>query len=107
MKTEYDIIIRPVLTEKSYATIADKKFVFVVQPDNTVKSTEITVHNVDDGQNYIVLAGLNPGDRICIENVQNLRTGTAITPITAEEKEQIYQQNLQDQKDGNLQSAMQ
>lgn len=30
MKTVYDIIIRPVLTEKSYATIADKKYVFVV-----------------------------------------------------------------------------
>lgn len=100
--TNVFVIPQSVTTE-----IQDKKFVFVVQPDNTVKSTEITVHNVDDGQNYIVLAGLNPGDRICIENVQNLRTGTAITPITAEEKEQIYQQNLQDQKDGNLQSAMQ
>ena len=30
MKSAYDIIIRPVLTEKSYATIADKKYVFVV-----------------------------------------------------------------------------
>jgi large subunit ribosomal protein L23 len=39
MKTEYDIIIRPVLTEKSYATIADKKYVFVV--DKTSNKTEI------------------------------------------------------------------
>ena len=30
MKSAYDIIIRPVLTEKSYATIAEKKYVFVV-----------------------------------------------------------------------------
>lgn len=30
MKTAYDIIIRPVLTEKSYDTIADKKYVFSV-----------------------------------------------------------------------------
>lgn len=30
MKTSYDIIIRPVLTEKSYDTIADKKYVFAV-----------------------------------------------------------------------------
>lgn len=30
MKTAYDIIVRPVLTEKSYDTIADKKYVFVV-----------------------------------------------------------------------------
>ncbi len=87
--------------------IQDKKFVFVVQPDNTVKSTEITVHNVDDGKNYIVLAGLNAGDRLCIENVQNLRSGDAITPITEQEKENIYQQNLQDQKDGNMTTAFQ
>ena len=30
MKTAYDIIVRPVLTEKSYDIIADKKYVFVV-----------------------------------------------------------------------------
>ena len=30
MKTAYDIIIRPVLTEKSYDSIADKKYVFSV-----------------------------------------------------------------------------
>ena len=30
MTTAYDIIVRPVLTEKSYDTIADKKYVVVV-----------------------------------------------------------------------------
>ena len=39
MKTAYDIIIRPVLTEKSYDTIADKKYVFVV--DKTANKSEI------------------------------------------------------------------
>ena len=39
MKTEYDIIIRPVLTEKSYATISDKKYVFEVE--KTANKTEI------------------------------------------------------------------
>lgn len=99
-----DIIIVPqaVTTE-----IQDKKFVFVVQPDNTVKTTEIEVHSVNDGQNYIVLSGLHAGDRIAIENVQNLRTGDVITPITASEKEAIYQQNIQDQKDGNMTTAFQ
>ena len=29
----YDIIIRPLLSEKSYATIADKKYTFVVNKD--------------------------------------------------------------------------
>ena len=39
MKSIYDIIIRPVLTEKSYATIADKKYVFEVA--KTANKTEI------------------------------------------------------------------
>ena len=39
MKSVYDIILRPVLTEKSYATIADKKYVFEVE--KTANKTEI------------------------------------------------------------------
>lgn len=32
---EYDVIIKPVLTEKSYADIASKKYTFVVKKDAT------------------------------------------------------------------------
>ena len=39
MKSVYDIILRPVLTEKSYATISDKKYVFEVE--KTANKTEI------------------------------------------------------------------
>ena len=39
MKSAYDIIIRPVLTEKSYADMADKKFTF--QVDVRANKTEI------------------------------------------------------------------
>jgi membrane fusion protein (multidrug efflux system) len=53
------------------------------------------------------LDGLKAGDKIAIEGVQSLRDGAAIQPITSAEKEEIYQQNLKDQKEGNMQSAMQ
>jgi len=33
MNTAYDVIIRPVLSEKSYAMINDKRYVFIVHPD--------------------------------------------------------------------------
>lgn len=33
MKSPYDIILRPVLTEKSYDDLYNKKYVFVVHPD--------------------------------------------------------------------------
>ena len=39
MKTAYDIIIKPVLTEKSYADMADKKYTFQVAI--TANKTEI------------------------------------------------------------------
>ena len=87
--------------------VQDKRFVYVLQPDNTVKTTEITCHPVTDGKNFVVLDGLKAGDKIAIEGVQSLRDGAAIQPITSAEKEEIYQQNLKDQKEGNMQSAMQ
>ena len=33
--TAYDIIIKPILSEKSYDGIANKKYTFMVQPDAT------------------------------------------------------------------------
>ena len=39
MKSAYDVIIRPVLTEKSYADMADKKYTFQVAI--TANKTEI------------------------------------------------------------------
>ena len=87
--------------------VQDKRFVYIVQSDNTVKTTEITCHPVADGKNFVVLDGLKAGDKIAIEGVQSLRDGAAIQPITSAEKEEIYQQNLKDQREGNMQSAMQ
>ena len=39
MKTAYDIIIKPVLTEKSYDHLADKVYTFIV--DKKANKTEI------------------------------------------------------------------
>ena len=62
---------------------------------------------VDDGKSYIVQTGLKNGDRVVLENVQNLKDGSAIKPITPAQKEEIYQQNLKDQTEGNILSALQ
>ena len=42
-----------------------------------------------------------------IEGVQALTDGQAITPITPAEKEAAYQQALEDQRSGNIQTAFQ
>ena len=85
--------------------IQDKKFVFVVQSDNTLKNTEIKVFTLDDGKYYYVTSGLKAGDKIVLEGVQNLKDGQTISPITPADKEAAYQQALKDQQEGNFQTA--
>lgn len=99
-----DVILVP---QSATTEIQDKRFVYVLQQDNTVKNTEITVYKYDDGENFYVTGGMNPGDRVVIEGVQSLQDGQAITPITSAEKEAAYQQAMQDQKEGNIQTAFQ
>ena len=99
-----DVILVP---QSATTEIQDKKFVFVVQADNTVKNTEIQVYTLNDGQNYYVTGGLKAGDKIVIEGVQALKDGQAITPITPAEKEAAYKKALEDQRSGNIQTAFQ
>ena len=49
--------------------IQDMKFVYVVNDSNKVKSRAIKVAANNDGQNYIVTEGLQPGERIVTEGV--------------------------------------
>ena len=100
----HDVIMIP---QSATTEIQDKKFVLVLQPDNTLKNTEIKVFTLDDGKYYYVTDGLKKGDKIVIEGVQSLKDGQAITPITPADKEAEYQKALQDQKDGNIQTAFQ
>lgn len=93
------------IPQSATVEIQDKKFVYVLQPDNTVKYTEIKIFNLDNGKDYLVTSGLNAGDKIVIEGVQNLKDGLKIQPITPAQKEANYQQHLKDQHDGNLATA--
>ena len=93
--TMSEIILIP---QTATQEIQDKKFVYVLQPDSTLKHTEIQISNLNDGKNYIVTGGLKEGD-------QTLQDGQKITPITVAQKEAKYQQALQDQRDGNIQTA--
>ena len=100
--TMNDIITIP---QSATVEIQDKKFVFVLQSDNTVKNTEIKVSNLDDGKNYLVTNGLKSGDKIVVEGVQILKDGQEIQPITREQQKAKYDQALKDQHDGNLKTA--
>lgn len=100
--TMNDVILIP---QSATQEIQDKKFVYVLQSDETIKHTEVTISNLNDGKNYIVTSGLKDGDKIVVEGVQTLKDGQKIVPITLEQKQAKFQQALKDQHEGNIQSA--
>ena len=85
--------------------IQDKKFVYVLQPDSTVKYTEIQISPMNDGKNFIVTNGLKANEKIVVEGVQQLSDGRKIVPITKAQQVAKFQQALKDQREGNLATA--
>ena len=59
----------------------DRKFVYVVNDSNIVSTQPITVSPVTDGKNFVVLSGLQPGQRIAVEGIgTKVRDGITIVP---------------------------
>ena len=100
--TMNDIIMIP---QSATVEIQDKKFVYVLQSDNTIKNTEIQISPLSDGQIYLVTGGLKAGDKIVVEGVQSLHDGQEIKPITKSEQAEKFQQAMKDQSEGNLKTA--
>lgn len=57
------------IPQKATTEMQDMKFVFVIDKNNMAHRVPITVSDINDGQNYIVTSGLNPGDVIATEGV--------------------------------------
>ena len=66
--------------QKSVFELQDKSYVFVVGAGNKVKMKSF-VPKLRIAEYYVVSNGLQPGDRIVYEGVQNIRDGAKITPI--------------------------
>lgn len=88
-----------VIPQKATYEIQDKKFVYVLQPDNTVKNIEIEVLNLDNGKEYVVTAGLKAGDKLVLDNVSTLRDGQEIKPVTPEQARADFRKALEEQKE--------
>ncbi|MCM1369469.1 MAG: efflux RND transporter periplasmic adaptor subunit [Candidatus Amulumruptor caecigallinarius] len=59
----------------------DMKFVYVLGDSNKVHSRAITVADENDGKNYIVTGGLQPGEKIVVEGVGvSVKDDMVITP---------------------------
>ena len=60
MKTAYDVILRPVITEKSMAGIADKKYVFevAVHTGCNAKKKKAIVRLTEDSKGIEIFEGM-------------------------------------------------
>ncbi|WP_105373509.1 efflux RND transporter periplasmic adaptor subunit [Neorhizobium huautlense] len=67
------------VTEKAVGTDQDKKFVFVVDANNTVGYRQVELGSTVEGMR-IVEKGLNPGDRIVVNGLQRIRPGAVVEP---------------------------
>ncbi|WP_244876859.1 efflux RND transporter periplasmic adaptor subunit [Acidocella facilis] len=54
-------------------------YVYVVQPDNTVKMVPVTT-GPTDGFNTVITKGVSPGDEVVVDGVDRLTDGSKITP---------------------------
>jgi membrane fusion protein (multidrug efflux system) len=77
------------IPQKAAFEVQDRKFVYVLNDSNKTVSTAITVSPLDDGQNYIVTEGLQPGQRVVVEGVgTKVKADMVITPVDAAAKAQ-------------------
>ena len=67
------------ISEKAIGTDQDKKFVFVVDANNTVAYRQVVLGLSVDGMR-IVEKGLTAGDRIVVNGLQRIRPGVVVDP---------------------------
>lgn len=65
--------------------LQDKRFAYVVDDQHKVKNVMIEVMENTPGQFFVVTDGLKSGDKIIIESVSNIKDGTEIKPVAANE----------------------
>lgn len=88
--------------QKSTFDVQDKKFVYVLNADNTVSTREIKVMQQNDGQNYVVTNGLRAGEKIVVDGVNQLKNGQKINPVTPAQAKAAEEKAKKALKDGKL-----
>ncbi len=70
-----------VIPQKATYEIQNKRFVFLLTDSATVKTTEIGVFPINNGQNFVVTEGLKAGDKVVTEGVgTSVKDGMKIQP---------------------------
>lgn len=74
-----------VIPAQAIVTGPADKFVYAIQPDETVKAQKIEVINIDEGQ--AAVSGVKAGTRLVVEGAQNLRPGAKVKEMQTEKKD--------------------
>lgn len=70
--------------ERAIGTNQSKKFVLVVDANNTATYREVTLGNSYQGQR-VVLAGINDGDKVIVNGLSHVRPNTPVNPVVAKQ----------------------
>lgn len=75
------------IPQKATFEIQDLKYVYTLNDSNRTVATPVQILPVNDGKQYIVTSGLNPGDRIVIEGIgTSVRGDMPVNPVDASAK---------------------
>jgi membrane fusion protein (multidrug efflux system) len=70
------------VSQRAVVELQGKNFVWVVDKENKTSQRGITV-GPQVGSDWLVEAGLNPGERIIVDGLQKVREGGLVQPSTA------------------------
>ena len=91
----YDIILKPVITEKTMNEMADKKYAFYVHPDATKTQIKQAVERMFEGTKVDTVNTMNINGKVKRRGYTSGRTNNrkkAIVKLTQESKEiEIFQ----------------
>ena len=73
----YEALLVP---DQAIGTDQGRKFVFVVNPDNTALTKYITLGNLIEGNLRVVKEGLGPDDRVIVNGLMRVRAGQKVAP---------------------------
>jgi membrane fusion protein (multidrug efflux system) len=75
-----------VIPQSATFELQNKSFAYRVDSANKVAAVSFDPVPTDDGQSFLVIKGLNPGDRIVAEGINSLKNGVTIIPKEIAEK---------------------
>ena len=72
---EKDVMVIP---QVAVVKLQDKQLVYKVQPDSTATAIAVKTADVGNGEDVVVLSGLNVGDKIVTIGANNLQEGQKV-----------------------------